>query len=388
VALTARRVAKSVAAAFLDYTGLRGALVALRRSQLGGCRILILSYHRVVADFTGEVQRSIPGLLISVETFRRHLLEARAAGYQLVTLSDALEVLGGRRPSRRDLCVVTFDDGYRDMYRHAFPVLQSMGAPAMVYLPAGYIGTNKRFTHDRLFHLAMLLRARGQRPLYDTLPPSAPELLEPVSQGLKSPSGALDDFIADHSSEELEALIAGLEKQLGGGPELIPEQGDVMSWDEVRKMAAAGIEVGAHTINHAVLTLADPAAAEREIVGSKLAIEKEVRQPVRDFAYPNGWYSDAVIAALIKAGFRSAVTTEDLVNRIGGDPFALKRKVLWENFSIGMTGEYSASLTRCHMDDVFGVLRVNRPVSGRRSGPNRIAMDAANRDAFHLEARG
>ncbi len=48
------------------------------------------------------------------------------------------------------------------------------------------------------------------------------------------------------------------------------------------------------------------------------------------------------------------MTTEDLPNRMGGDPFTLKRKVLWENFSIGMLGDYSSALTGCQLDDCFG----------------------------------
>jgi hypothetical protein len=53
-------------------------------------------------------------------------------------------------------------------------------------------------------------------------------------------------------------------------------------------------------------------------------------------------------------------------NRLGGDPFTLKRKVLWENFSLGMLGDYSSSLTTCQLDDCFGVLGMSSPVMGKR----------------------
>ncbi len=87
---------------------------------------------------------------------------------------------------------------------------------------------------------------------------------------------------------------------------------------------------------------------------------------MRDFAYCNGWYSDKVIDVLKRNGFRSAVTTEDMPNRIGGDPFTLKRKVLWENFSVGLTGDYSECLTVCQLDDCFSTLGMRAPVLGRR----------------------
>src|SRR5207253_1955138 len=103
-----------------------------RRAKSGGRRILIVSYHRVVSDFTGELQRSIPGLLISQETFRRHLREAAAAGYEFSSLGDAVDVMSGRRVARKDVCVVTFDDGYRDVYRYAYPLLKQLGIPAII----------------------------------------------------------------------------------------------------------------------------------------------------------------------------------------------------------------------------------------------------------------
>ncbi len=86
---------KVAAAGLLHYSGLRKALAAYRRGQSGGRRILIVSYHRVVEDFTGELQRSIPGLLISQETFRRHLEEAAAAGYEFASIGDAVDVMAG-----------------------------------------------------------------------------------------------------------------------------------------------------------------------------------------------------------------------------------------------------------------------------------------------------
>ncbi|HYH97245.1 polysaccharide deacetylase family protein [Hyalangium sp.] len=337
-----------------------------RRRQSGGRRILIVSYHRVVADFTGELQRSLPGLLISQETFGRQLEEAAAAGYEFGSIGDAVDVMAGRKVTKRDLCVITFDDGYRDVYQYAYPLLKRMGVPAIVYLPTAFIGTNRRFNHDRLFHLVRCAKKRRLRPSAVTLPGPALELLKPLLSEEKTPSRALDDFIGEHPAGVLLEVIEALERELGGGPELLPEQGEPMSWDEVRRMARDGFEFGAHTQGHTVLTLEPPEVVEREIVESKRTIEREVDILVRDFAYCNGWYSDEIIRVLAAHGFRSGVTTEDLPNRIGGDPFALKRKVLWENFSIGMLGSYSPVFTGCEFDDCFGVLGMSHPVPGRR----------------------
>ena len=361
-----RRAMKAVAAGVLHHSGLRKVMAAWQRHQAGGRRILMVSYHRVVNDFTGELQRSIPGLLISQETFRRHLEELGAAGYQFATMGEALDVMAGKRTTEKDLCVVTFDDGYRDVYRYAYPVLKELGVPAITYLPAALIGTEERFNHDRLFHLLHRAVARGYQPRFDVLPGPTAQLLDTVLSGRTRVSAALDDFIGQYPTDTLVETIRALEERLGSGPDLLPEQGDLMNWDEVRRMVRDGFDFGAHTLGHRVLTHEPLATVEREVRESKAIIERETGITVRDFAYCNGWYSDELIRVLVRNGFRSAVTTEDMPNRIGGDPFTLKRKVLWENFSLGVGGEYSPSLTACQMDDCFGMLGLRGPVPGRR----------------------
>ena len=368
-----RRAMKSAAAGVLHHSGLRKALAAYRRHQSGGRRVLIVSYHRVVGDFFGELQRSIPGLLISQDTFRRHLEGLSAAGYKFATMGEALDVMSGKKTAHDDLCVVTFDDGYRDVYRYAYPVLKEMGVPAITYLPANLIGTDFRFNHDRLFHLVHTVQAQGFQPVFDVLPEPAASLMTEVMSGKKRLSAALDDFIGQHSTATLVDTIHALEARLGPDVPKMPEQGDLMNWDEVREMARDGFEFGAHTLGHVVLTHEPLEVVQREVRESKAIIERELGTPVRDFAYCNGWYSDDVIDVLMSNGFRSAVTTEDVSNRIGGNPFTLKRKVLWENFSVGVTGTYSPSLTVCQMDDCFGTLGMREPVLGRR--PQRTEKD-------------
>jgi peptidoglycan/xylan/chitin deacetylase (PgdA/CDA1 family) len=139
-----------------------------------------------------------------------------------------------------------------------------------------------------------------------------------------------------------------------------------MSWEMLREMGALGVETGAHTADHTVLTNQPLDEARREIAQCKAALEKGVGRAVRHFAYCNGWYSAGVAQALKSEGFVSAVTTEDLPNLPGVDPYALKRKVLWENSSAGILGAYSKAVTACTLNDTLGTLALTRPVLGAR----------------------
>ena len=113
----------------------------------------------------------------------------------------------------------------------------------------------------------------------------------------------------------------------------------------------------------------------------KSVLEKGVGRPVRHFAYCNGWYSAGVAQALKGEGFVSAATTEDLPNLPGVDPFALKRKVLWENSSAGILGVYSKAVTACTLNDTLGTLALTRPVLGARPTYFGTSSDRAQKSA-------
>ena len=353
-----RTAAKAVAANALHYSGLQGLLARAARVAVGGRRVLILSYHRIVEDFENERRRAIPGLLLSRATFVRQLDELHRAGFDVVTLGTAMRVISGELEPRRDTAVLSFDDGYRDVHDHAFPVLERRGLPATVYLASGFVGSHARFPHDRLHHLLKLTMGRSGRPGRNVL---AADLLDARA------ALVVEQLISRRPANALQELIARIERSLGASAELLPSSGEVLTWEMVRRMAAAGLEFGAHTVNHVVLTHESDESIDREIAASKAEIEQRVGRAVRDFAYPNGYYDRRVVAALVRHGFRSAVTTEDYPNRAGGDPFRLKRKTLWEDFSRGPFG-YSSNLTSCHLDDVFGLLSLTHPVVGERSG--------------------
>jgi peptidoglycan/xylan/chitin deacetylase (PgdA/CDA1 family) len=96
------------------------------------------------------------------------------------------------------------------------------------------------------------------------------------------------------------------------------------TWDEIRAMLHAGMEIGAHTIHHLDLTHIGPAEAAHEIGGSKAAIEHELGTTVTSFCYPSGRYNAAIEALVRQAGYASATTTRWDDNY--SDPLALPRR--------------------------------------------------------------
>jgi peptidoglycan/xylan/chitin deacetylase (PgdA/CDA1 family) len=84
----------------------------------------------------------------------------------------------------------------------------------------------------------------------------------------------------------------------------------MMTEAELRRLAAAGIELGAHTVSHPDLSLLEREACLREMVDSREALERLTGEPVTTFAYPFCRYGEAALAAVADAGFIAAVTCE------------------------------------------------------------------------------
>ncbi|GAC1546970.1 MAG: hypothetical protein NVS2B9_14040 [Myxococcales bacterium] len=378
----ARRVGKGAAAAAVHYSGARTLLSALQRRSVGGRRVLVLSYHRVVGNLEVEAARGVPTLNISQKTFRRQL-EQLLETHDIVTIDEALAVLAGTRPSRRDVAVITFDDGYRDVFDWAFPAMRELHVTGVSYVPSSFVGTRKRLGHDRLWPVLQRMSARAIEPSSLKLSAGHEEWLRAAFAGSVTPNVALERLISVHATPALYELADTLEDRLGMASAPKSEGQLVMSWDMLRELCAAGWEIGAHTADHTVLTNQPLDEARREIAECKAVLEQGVGRPVRHFAYCNGYYSAGIARALRDSGFVSAVTTEDMPNLPGVDPFALKRKVLWEASSVGALGEYSPSLTACQFDGVFTMLSVQKPVPGMRPQLDVTAAQSTDGPSIH-----
>jgi peptidoglycan/xylan/chitin deacetylase (PgdA/CDA1 family) len=339
-----KRTIKSSAAPF-------SRMLASRRWQFNqrgasAAQVLIVGYHRIVADIARAERETINGLVTSTETFRRHLLILREH-YDVMTLDAATEVLRGTRLARRAVAVITFDDGYRDMYDQAFPVLQELGLPATVFVPTAGINTGQALDHDLLYSLVLKARARGL------------SLHVPLVKGGMSLDQAAT-LCAEVSPERLSNYLVHLplalrENVLYCLRDFLDEQEthlkgfDLLDWEMMRKMARAGIDFGAHTDNHAVLTLETEATIEREILRNKLVLEKQLGRRMRHFAYPTGEYNDVVKRVLKRLGFDVAVTTKRQLNQRGADLLALGRVCLCEESTRGITGRYSEAVARLRL---------------------------------------
>jgi peptidoglycan/xylan/chitin deacetylase (PgdA/CDA1 family) len=125
-------------------------------------------------------------------------------------------------------------------------------------------------------------------------------------------------------------------------PKFIGQSGYALSWDQVREMSDAGVDIQSHSYSHPFLTqrrhrtLNDDTYSDwlgRELEESKKLIEKRTGKPVRFLAYPYGDYDSRVVTAAQKSGYEAAVTAEFGAVSRKSDPFRLRRVVIESNMS-------------------------------------------------------
>src|SRR5208283_3779912 len=127
--------------------------------------------------------------------------------------------------------------------------------------------------------------------------------------------------------KELAEALFELHSRLGiTGPDQQPEDHAILSWDELRRMAASPlVTVGAHTVTHPILTHLEREEVASEIGESSRKIAQELQGPVRTFAYPDGAYNSTTQSVVREAGLVACATQGGGFNPQGADLTALRR---------------------------------------------------------------
>ncbi|GAB3370239.1 polysaccharide deacetylase family protein [Massilia agri] len=283
-----------------------------------GNRLCVVNYHRILA-LPDPMLESEP----DVSTFRWQMaLLARC--FNVLTLPEALAALDAGRLPPRAVCI-TFDDGYRSLYDLALPVLQEFRLPATVFVTSGYID-GRTMWNDHIIEAVQELPA-GQLDLRDLgLGNYSLRSLEER----KTTLGELTEASKYLPPPARLALVERLAAMVGDHADRAP----MLSADMLVSLDRHGIEIGAHTVSHPILTSLDDESARHEIVAGKEQLEAVLGKPVRLFAYPNGKAGkdfDARHVAMARdAGFMAAFTTLPGAIRRGDDRFALSRSRPWD----------------------------------------------------------
>lgn len=272
----------------------------------------VLAYHRVLPS-PGDDYPFDPAVIdCGPDEFDRHMRmvarECSPVGLDLV-----LDFLRGEADLPPNPVLVTFDDGYRDNHDHALPVLVRHRIPATFFVSSAYISDRRLFWWDRiayLLHHARVSRVQLDYPTRLMLATRSPPALHAALRLVKSYPGLnLERFLEQLTRAAHVPWHRDLERRLAD--ELI------LTWDQVRALRDAGMNIGSHTRSHRVLFTLKPSELADELAGSRADLERELQTPVRALSYPVGRTLrplPALRRAVERAGYQAGFSTEPRAN--------------------------------------------------------------------------
>jgi peptidoglycan/xylan/chitin deacetylase (PgdA/CDA1 family) len=242
--------------------------------------------------------------------------------FDVVGPDDLLEALDD---TRSRAVAITFDDGYRECYEIALPILQAHGVRAIFFLTTGFLDGSRAAWWDEITWMV----GNSSRAAV----PADGWLTAPVALDRANPEAAAAPLIAHYKTltgQRSEDFLDYLAAATGSGRRDPTELREAwLDWDMVRELANSGMGIGGHTVTHPVLARHPGERQRAEIVGSIERIAEETGERPLFFSYPDGTPGtfDAETAAQVRdAGVRLAFSNYGGVARGGGvDPFDVPR---------------------------------------------------------------
>jgi len=276
--------------------------------------VRILTYHRVL-DLPDESAFTFDLSLISAssEQFREQMRLVKRRFHPL-RFDELASLLEAGRPLPRNAVIVTFDDGYDDNYRVAFPILRDLDMPATFFVSTRHIDSGMPYAYDWLVHMLCVTRA-------DTVDLPEVNFRHAIPVGLAQRRELAADLLDELKwldDAQQGAIIARLEREWSmprtPHPDCRP-----MTWTQLAEMDAAGMEIGSHGVSHRMLAKLPAADLHEEVFESKRMLEQQLKRPAAAISYPVGGsnaYNGQVIAAVESAGYKMACTYIAGTNRL------------------------------------------------------------------------
>ncbi len=274
-------------------------------------QLSIVTYHHVAAP--DPAYPYDPQVADATPTQFRRQIEMLARYGTPIGVDDLLRAIGGASLPKNPV-MITFDDGYRSCHDVALPILRAVGVRATFFIATSFVTERRLYWWERIaLVIAHAPRRRGMLSYPHTieLDLDQREISDVLTDVVKNTRGLdlerfLDELNAAFEFPWTRQLEAGYADQL------------IMTWDQVRALARAGMDVESHGRHHRVLQTLDDDELQEDLTGSRLELEAQLGRPVRAVAYPVGRRiasEQRIRTALAKAGYQIGLSNHSGVNR-------------------------------------------------------------------------
>lgn len=315
----------------LDILGINALFRFLNRNKAR-----VLWYHGICEDgfdlLQGYDERHVRKSL-----FREQLEYLKRKGYIFVTMSELVDALKSKKKVGK-FVVLTFDDGFRNVVKNAYPIIRECGARGCFYLVFSLIGSNQLLWTDHIETVVRNSEAgefqftfKGQEIIYKL---DTKESYEKAMQDIKDRLRTISD------KERKEHIQQFADRKINN----VPDEFYFSNWEQIENCDKRILEMGSHTVNHPnCANLSSDAELENEIRNSRIEIGEKIGYEVNHFCYPAGSYDDRVIECVKKYGYASATTIIPGFNDAKTDLYQLRRVFVGEDFNLfkaNMSGSY------------------------------------------------
>ncbi len=265
---------------------------------LGRGRLSIFVFHKVPKENNPYVWDEL-----NLAAFKR-VLDFAQEHFRILPLEDAAQALSVQRlPAQA--AAITLDDGYADWMDGVVPELTQRKLPATFFITTGQLDGMPMW-HERI---AQAVRALSGGAVSLTSAPILGRLLLQTPSDCVQAVAQLEQHLKYQHLSNREVMLGELEYLAGISPTTLPR----LTPADVRTIHNKGFTVGAHTVNHPILTRCSESEARDEIGAARETLAAITGAPVTAFAYPNGQpcvdFSEAHIRQVRAAGYTHAVTT-------------------------------------------------------------------------------
>jgi peptidoglycan/xylan/chitin deacetylase (PgdA/CDA1 family) len=307
---------KELLANLLYHSGLWRPVWRLRPNGL-----VILNYHRIRQDrTTGHylLDEDVYGPTQSAFEWQVKWLKEH---FELLSESELLDVVRNGAGFRNRFAAITFDDGYRDNYDLALPVLVAHAVPAIFFVCPAFIQERLLGWWDTIAYLVKASQKAAIPVCGETIP-----LTGQKAAAIRKLCGWMKLRPASETAGLMDELsdICGV-----APPDRALRDRQLMTWDQIREAGHRGVAIGSHTHTHRVLAGLTEDDQRWELTQSKAVLEAQLERPVRTLAYPVGGYRNftAVTMRLARdCGYEGAFSFHTGINLPGdGNPYNLRR---------------------------------------------------------------
>jgi len=318
----------------------------------------ILMFHRILDKEGDSYDYSHPGIVVFKATLAKQM-RFLADRYNVISFDKLVEALKIGRKLPPKTVVITFDDGWRDNYLNAYPVLKNHNLPAIIFLSTCFLENNKLFWPETLNyligqgksgvqHLGLTLRELSQK----VKDPLQRRILQSLLDVYQHPLKRIE-LMKRIDPDLREEIFCSLKRYFSRADDGIQSRRWSLTWEEAMEMAEDGITFGSHGVSHEPLPLLGKPEIMKELFDSKKIIEKRLRANVRFFAYPNGDYNTETQRLAQAAGYEAACTTGR--GWSSDNLFEMERIGVHDSISTGLRGKFSGAMFACLVAGIWSL---------------------------------